>query len=66
MGVLCLVLALLFSTKCPSSFAIIMMGEERAGCFVLTVFLVSCDSRCSVALPHGAMGQYVVCNCSIS
>ena len=27
--------------------------EERAGCFALNVFLVSCDSQCSVALPRG-------------
>ena len=28
-------------------------GEERTGCFALNVFLVSCDSQCLVALPHG-------------
>ena len=42
MGVLCLVLVLLFSTLRPSSFAIILMVRERAGCFTLTVFLMSC------------------------
>ena len=31
-------------------------GEERAGCFAKTVFLMSCDSQCYVALPHGAVG----------
>ena len=25
-------------------------GEERAGCFTLTVILMYCDSQCSVAL----------------
>ena len=35
-------------------------GEERAGCFALTVFLMSGDSQCSVALPHGALGWSAV------
>ena len=30
--------------------------ERVAGYFTLTVFLMSCDSQCSVALPHGAVG----------
>ena len=46
-----------------SSIAIILMGE-RAGCFALFVFLVSCDS--CVALPHDAMGLSAVCDCGIS
>ena len=33
-------------------------GEERAGCFVKFVFLVS-HERC-VALPRGAMGLHAV------
>ena len=40
------------------SFAIILMGEERAGCFALFVFLVSRD--CCVALPHDASGLSTV------
>ena len=39
-------------------------GEERAGCFALCVFLVSCD--CCVALPHDARGLSAVCDCGIS
>ena len=31
-------------------------GEDRAGFFALTVFLVSCDSQCSVAFPGDANG----------
>ena len=31
-------------------------GDERAGCFGLTVFLVSCNCQCSVSLPSGAVG----------
>ena len=65
MGVLCLVLVLLFSGLCPANFSIILM--ERAGCFALTVYLMmSCDSHCSVALPHGIMGWSAVCDCGIS
>ena len=37
-----MVCVLLFSTLRPSSFAIILM-EKRAGCFILIVFLMSCD-----------------------
>ena len=66
MGVLCLVLALLFSTLCPSSFATNLNGEKRAGFFTFTVFLMSCDSQLSIALPHGAVGWSVVCDCGIS
>ena len=40
--------------------------EEKAGCFALTAFLMSCDSRCSVALSHGAMGWSAICDCGIS
>ena len=48
----------------PSSFAIILMGEERVGCFAYFVFLVSRD--CCVALPRSAMGSSEVCDCGIS
>ena len=41
-----------------SSFAIILMGKERAGCFALFVFLMSRD--CCVALPHSATGLSTV------
>ena len=43
-------------------FAFVLMEKrerERAVCFTLPVFLVSCDSQCSV-------GWSVVCDCSIS
>ena len=66
-GVLCLVHVLLYSTLCPSSVAIILMGKrKRASCFTLTVFLMACDSQCSVALSHGAVGWSVVCDCGSS
>ena len=67
-GILCLALVLLFSTLCQSSFVIILMERERerAGCFALSVFLVSCDSQCSVALPGSPVGWSAVCDCGIS
>ena len=37
---------------------------ERAGCFAFSVILVS--RGCRVALPHVAMGLFVVCDCGIS
>ena len=30
-------------------------GEERAGCFTLIVFLMSCYGSCTVDLPRGAV-----------
>ena len=39
-------------------------GEERAGCFALLVFLMSCE--CCVALPHDATVLSAVCDCGIS
>ena len=40
--------------------------EERAGCFAIFVFLMSCDCKSFVALPHGAAGWSVVSDCGIS
>ena len=40
--------------------------EERAGCFTLTVLLVSWDIQYSVALPVGALGWSAVYDCGIS
>ena len=45
-----------------SSFAIILMGKREL--VALFVFLVSLDG--CVALPRGAMGLSVVCDCGIS
>ena len=54
-------------TLCLSSFAIILMRktELSLSCVAITVFLISCDSQCSVALPHGAVGWSAVCDCAI-
>ena len=40
--------------------------EESVGCFALTVFLMSCYYKCSVALPRVAVGWSAWCDCSIS
>ena len=59
------------STLCPSRFAIIVMGEDRESwllylnCLKLSVFLMSCDCSCSLALPRGAVGLSTVCDCGI-
>ena len=41
-------------------------GEERACCFTLIVFLVSCDCQCFMTLPLCAVGLSAVCDCGIS
>ena len=41
-------------------------GEERAGCFALYVFLVSCDWCCSMAPSYDPVGWSAVCDCGIS
>ena len=39
--------------------------EEKAGCFAITVLKMYCYFKCSVALPHGAVGCSAVCDCGI-
>ena len=34
--------------------------EEKAGCFAIIVLHMYCDYKCSVALPHGAVGWSAV------
>ena len=40
--------------------------EEKAGCFAIIVLQMYCYYKCSVALPHGAVGWSAVCDCGIS
>ena len=47
----------------PSSFAIILMGKRK---LVALLSLSSWCLMCCVALPRGAMGLSVVCDCGIS
>ena len=41
-------------------------GEEKAVCFALSVFLMSCNSHCFVVLPRGTLGWSAVCDCGVS
>ena len=41
-------------------------GKKSAGCFILTVFLMSCDCQCSVDLPNGAVRWSAECECGSS
>ena len=36
------------------------LKDERAGCFTLVLFLLSCGCQCLVSRPRGAMGWSVV------
>ena len=42
--------------------------QEKAGCFSIIVLQMYCYYKCSVtvALTHGALGWYAVCDCGIS
>ena len=57
-GGLLFALVFLFSALRPSSFAIILMGNID----LVALLQVSSDSKCSVALPHGAACWSVVCD----
>ena len=51
-----LVFALLCIYLCSFYFCLHLDEEENDSCFALIVFLVSCDCKCSVPLPHDAVG----------
>ena len=51
-----------FVTKFHLSFCNHLVAGERAGCFTLIVFLVSCCCKCYVFLPLSAFGWSVVCD----
>ena len=46
----------------PFYFCSQLNGEEGLVGLLFIVFLVSCDSQCSVALPRGAVGLSAVCD----
>ena len=56
------VFALVCLTLCPFQFCN-HLEDERAGLLVLRM---SCCCKCSVALPHSAVGWSAVCDCGIS
>ena len=49
-----------------SSYTIILIGKHRADCFALTIYLMSCDSGCSVALPQSKLGWSAIFDCGVS
>ena len=59
------VFVLLCITLCPY-FCNHLDEEEKAGCFAIIVLWMYCYYKCSVALPHGAVGWSAVCDCGIS
>ena len=59
--------SLVFGPCCVMQyFCKILAKEERAGCFSLIVFLMSCDCLCSESLPLSVIGWSAVCDCGIS
>ena len=63
-GVQCLIIVLLFRTLFHSSLAIILMGKRELVALLIS-FLMSCDCKCALVVPHGAMGWSAVCDCGI-
>ena len=53
-------------TLCPFFFCNHLDEEDKAGCFGIIVVHMYCYYKCSVALPHGALGWSAVCDCGIS
>ena len=49
-----------------SSFYDHLEEKKRAGCFAFIVLRMSCYCKCSLTLPHGAVGWCAVCDCGIS
>ena len=65
-GVLCLSL-FCYALLCDhSSCAIILKSKRKLVVFAIIVLQMYCYCKCSVALPHGAMGWSAVCDCRIS
>ena len=40
--------------------------EEETGCFAFIALQISCYCKCSVAIPHGAVGWSALCDLGIS
>ena len=56
---------LLGITYCSFWFCNHFDEEEKAGCFAIIVLQMYCYYKCSVALPHRAVGWPAVCECGI-
>ena len=57
---------LLCITLCPFKFCNHLEEVEKSGCFAFIVLQTSCYCKCSMALPHGALGWSAVCDFGIS
>ena len=67
MGVLCLSLFCYALLCVHSSFAIILKRKRKlVALLLLTCRMIYCYYKCSVALPHGAVGWSTVCDYGIS
>ena len=51
--------------KFVSGILVLQSFLKEAGCFAIIVLQMYCYYKCSVALPHGAMGWSAVCGCGI-
>ena len=60
------VFVLLCITLCPFLFCNHLEEEEKGGCLTIFALPMYCYHKCSVALPHGAVGWPKVCDCGIS
>ena len=66
MGVLCLSLVCCALLCVHSSFAIIVKRKRELVTLLLFVLRMSCYCKCSVTLPHGAVGRSALCDCGIT
>ena len=62
-GVLCLSLFCYALLCVHSSFAIILKGKRKLAALLVLSYRCVFYYKCSVALPHGAMGWSAICNC---
>ena len=59
------VFVLLRITLCLFNFFNHLEEEEKAVCLAIFVLKMLCYYKCSVALPHGAVGWSAICDCGI-
>ena len=55
-----------FVLLCITLFCNHLEEEERAGCFAFIVLRMYFYCKCSVTLPHGAVGWSALCDCGVS
>ena len=66
MGVLCLSLFCYALLCVHFIFCNHLEEEEKAGCFAIVVLQMYCYYKWYVALPHGAVAWFALCDCGIS